>query len=211
MSEGEGKKRYRKRIQFSDASLSARDFQPSDAKAPVTTATITVSLKKIPVCEACKFIAGLSDYSMHQRITDDSVVFLPNLGNGTVEPLVTRSVRLRFDLLSDLKETNQEMDVRSWLESTGMVFYERTSVDYDSRTRTLTIVNTENQLEGLDMLFVDGLLPTFSDQVRFWIEWPFSFLTPAPSASSNYSPAVLPPNAPTDSDAPEPATATPGL
>jgi len=195
---------------------SSQDIDPKSSALP---ARITISLSAISLMEACREVFSMADYGM--RVGDGVVELAPHIGDGTCDPFVQRAFRMRpfvkefmpaearlpnghfdvrvplhRDLLSFFEGTSNPIPAGSIVASLGGIsFYEGTSADYDPKSGTLVLVNTQAQAELLDPPS-SGSHDSIAHLVHAWFESLFHPSTPKPQTSPN---PLAPPTAITPS------------
>lgn len=214
LSKSESQKFFRRQINVSAGARPTENLSPAP-RSLNSPAKITVNLENIPVNEAFKYVAGLAEVKMRQRLTHDSVLFFLDVPeDGTVDPVLGARFQIHADLFIDApKLPNGNLDARFSLEKLGVKFYEGTSAEFDSAAEVLTVVNTQEQLDIISTLDSESWrIPTMLERVNDWIESQLSVFSPTPNSTlpSSSLPAD-PPQEKTDDKTTSPRVAVPGL
>jgi len=168
MSEAELKRVFRRRKQPETPLVSDLEHlaKPEVSLVPPGQGPITLTLTQLPVIEAARYVAALTERRM--RISPQGIEITPPLlEEGSIEPLVKREWPVRPGFLTRIvpNETpadpaSSTLDALSFLRSVGMRFDEEgTRADYDSQRGILVMVNTEDNIDLFEST-VTGCGPT---------------------------------------------------
>ncbi|HSI11020.1 MAG TPA: hypothetical protein VK961_03200, partial [Chthoniobacter sp.] len=112
-----------------------------------TEARITVSLTNIPLVEAVRYVAGLTNLKF--KVEPDRVVIVPITENTDV--LITKEWKVPPGLIPG---SGQDM-AKNWLVANGVQFNGQASATFIVNSNRLIVRNTQDQLD-----LIDGLMPT---------------------------------------------------
>jgi hypothetical protein len=118
---------------------------------------ITVSLINIPLIEALRYVTGLANLKF--RILPDGV-HIVSLADP--DPMITRDLRVPQQWLTANPGTLAPLrkNPREWLIANGVLFDEPAAAILDDRGTRLTIHNTKEQIELIEMLLNPPPVPT---------------------------------------------------
>jgi hypothetical protein len=177
VAEEDARKAFRRRVRkqpsaFDEAlARSAPNERPENRER----GRVTIRLNHVPVYEALRYVAFLSDHSL--RVKEDSVELFPlaDREEGTFETLTKKAFHFLPEYSARFREDGPDgkLDIEVLLEQKGVVFYEGTFAHFNDGGTELAVVNTQTEIERIDDLMYSGcpnpLDFTFAERTSNWI------------------------------------------